>query len=328
MPTPTRHPAARKARARDLMPQKILRKAFRFRRMTWNVAWPKCRKNSKNPAGRFTKRWGDLVHCHQNFINIPLPFWYGAGMSTENLTPQVQDILLHDILPGERQEVPPHKIFHLKERYPNSFRLTLREEEPHAVNIDEIDTDKPMSLIRVPSSSKWVRALDADPLLQHQKLHIALRDECGLKPEKQFLIMSVYPRADGSNLVTGNPDSFLLSINDDNFYELAMDMLRKLADPRIGSQFAHDGDAKQYEADLGNPKSHTSQLIAHIIANAKPSANELDELRNSAARKQNFEFCARLMDIGDTMYPGFKAARSRKPSSLAGGQGKGNSLSP
>ena len=194
--------------------------------------------------------------------------------------------------------------------YPNKARLLADDKK--TVNVTTINPDEEdRALITIPADSRPLRALADDPVERHKKLHLALRDECGLDPQSQYAVMSIYPKNE-HNLVTGYAENFLISINQENFHEMGMGMLKKLADPRIGSAFSHNGNEEAYRNDIADPDSHTTQIIAHIVINAKPAAEELDELRTQAARKENYEFCSRIIELGDLLYPGFAKARSKR----------------
>jgi hypothetical protein len=235
------------------------------------------------------------------------------------LTPEFETVLLHDILPAPVKPLPANQGLDLNVEYPNKVRLLSNHEK--VVNVNTILPDEEdRALVAIPGDSQSIRALHPDPSLHRKRIHVSLRDECGLDPENDFAVMGIYPQRE-SGLIVGAADQFLLSINQDNFNGLAMDMLRKLADPRLGADLAHDGDKDHYRHDLDSPQSEPSKLVTHILMNAKPSVDDLDELRHLAARKGNFGFCTRLMECGDLLYPGFSAARTRhaKPQGSTGG---------
>jgi hypothetical protein len=235
-------------------------------------------------------------------------------MSSENISPELQSVLVHDILPGQRQLLRAYASLSLKKADPEGFRLG---EMPGGkiLSVDDIlPANYDRALITMPGSSPAIRPFhnDCDPLAELRALTGRLRDECSLVPGEDYMLMSVFDKvAKGSELSIGTPSRFLLSINQEHFHDIAMDTLRKIADPRAGAELVCEGNSEKYRAQLAMDQSQASQLVRHIIANTLPSEKELDELRMLAARKGNFEFCERLMECGDLLYPGFAAARSK-----------------
>jgi len=235
-------------------------------------------------------------------------------MSIDTLSPEFQEVLLHDILPGKTRLLPAKQdlIF----GSPNHTHIAAQP-DGRIIDLTSITPEKNMELVTVSASSKRAHALADKPLEQYKAMYKQLHDGLELTPPDDFWVVSVHEKL-GGQMVSGTPSQFLVTLGQDNFHEIAMEMLAKLADPRQGSQFAHGGDKARYEADLGKKDSETAKLITHIIVNAKLTVTELDDLRNSAARKQNFEFCARLLEAGDLLHPGFSAARTRKVNGLHG----------
>lgn len=242
-------------------------------------------------------------------------------MSQEALTPEFETAVLHDMLPAKPIVISPHGRLDIKARYPNSLLLTAG---PHGklVDIDEIRADdEPISLIQIPANSKRICALGENAEERHVALHRQLRDGYGLTPMDQYAVMSEHAKTTG-DLVAGNPDSYLLSINQPNLHEMTMDMLRKLADPETGHVLAGSPDIEQYRRQLESETSDISRLISQIIASTGLTKGDLLELREIANKCENFEFSIRLAACAATRPANHVGESKKRPGAgpgLSGG---------
>lgn len=242
---------------------------------------------------------------------------------TEPLSPQFEGVLLHDILPAESRIVPPKSVFHLDDAYPGFVRIAIKPDSDGLFDAEDIRNsypDRDMRVVPIPPDSKWVKRLSeatrtnsdkpTPVLATHTEIHKQLRDGFGLTPVQDYLVMSVMRRA-GENTVLPNPEKYLLSIDQHNFHDIAMDMLRKLADPDVGAILMHSQDVAHYRQQLTFENSGVSQLIKQIVTNAQLQQEDTLELRTIALRKENYEFITRLNDCYRQSAPGF-AQKARK----------------
>jgi hypothetical protein len=132
----------------------------------------------------------------------------------EALDPNFADVLVHDILPGKTTPIASDQVINLDLDFPNTMHLAMHP-DGRLVDIERIDADSPMTLVRIPATTKRVQGLSSDLISQHRKLSHGLRDGFDLKPSDDYLVMSVHTKNDkknGENLVLGSPTDFLLQL--------------------------------------------------------------------------------------------------------------------
>lgn len=215
-------------------------------------------------------------------------------MTGSYLDPKFEDILVHDILPGEVRLVPPNSPLDLDGLYPNLYRVTQKE-KGGLVDVDRLNpTEEERAIITIPANSKSLLAIDSEPPKQRKMIEDQLRGGLSLMPPDDYLLMSLYPRTEGSKLVVGDPQGFGLALDQSDFHDVAMDMLRKLVNPVSGAILMHFDKVTEYCSQFKNKNSNVSQLVGHIIDNAHLTHSDVDELKNLAIRKDNFEFIQML----------------------------------
>lgn len=211
-----------------------------------------------------------------------------------SLDEKFQNVLLYDILPGRTQALTVNQPHRMRDLFPGMLCLAARPDGKF-FDLETIEPKEPEQLIHLPSDSNHIGALGDMPMEQYKQLYKGLRDNCGLTPGDDYMVVSLLPFMDAT-LCNGTPSEYLVRMDTARLHELTKAMLEKLADPRQALELAHVDDIKAYQSALKDGGSALRKAVSGMIANAALTPEEEKSLLNLAVRKNNFELAIMLRD--------------------------------
>jgi|GEM_PF-2970989 len=229
-----------------------------------------------------------------------------------------QKFLLHDVLAGPRIDVPPGLHLDLADAFPDTARLAMMDNK--IVDVTSMHpSEKERMVIHMDTTSRFITRLGNTQAERRGQMERRMQSDCGLTPVEDYLIMGVYPKLSPTTL-SPSPSEYLIATDQGTYHSLAMGSLQKLADGRQGPDLVELTD-KSYREQLSYENSRIAKLIGRVIERARLSKDEWKELRDTAAKSDNYEFIFFMAKLPGAPKEIF-APKSKPADGQAQGQGQ------